>query len=67
MISARALSACASGVHVAAVFLTTGCAPLMAPPYAADYEALDRLEATRPGMVAVAKAQPTDPKTRSTR
>lgn len=46
---------------LAAVFLTAGCAPLMAPPYAADYEALDRLEATRPGMVAIAKAQPADP------
>lgn len=50
----------ASGALATAV-LTAGCAPLMAPPYAADYEALDRLEATRPGMVAVAKAQPTDP------
>lgn len=46
---------------LATAFLTAGCAPLMAPPYAADYEALDRLEATRPGMVAVAKAQPADP------
>ena len=45
----------------ALVLLASGCAPLMAPPYAADYEALDRLEATRPGMVAVARAQPTDP------
>jgi hypothetical protein len=44
----------------AAVFLA-GCAQLAAPPYAADYEALDRLEATRPGMVAVVKVQPTDP------
>ncbi|MEZ2294520.1 hypothetical protein [Variovorax sp. RCC_210] len=40
--------------------LLTGCAPLLAPPYAADYETLDRLEATRPGMVALAKAQPAD-------
>ncbi|SCX70965.1 hypothetical protein [Variovorax sp. EL159] len=50
----------ASSVLAAAV-LSTGCAPLMAPPYAADYEMLDRLEATRPGMAAVAKVQPTDP------
>ncbi|NVM89306.1 2-hydroxychromene-2-carboxylate isomerase [Variovorax sp. SG517] len=47
------------GVLAAAV-LATGCAPLLAPPYAADYETLDKLEATRPGMVALAKAQPTD-------
>jgi len=47
------------GVLAAAV-LATGCAPLLAPPYAADYETLDKLEAARPGMVALAKAQPTD-------
>jgi hypothetical protein len=46
---------------MAAALLSAGCAQLAAPPYAADYEALDRLEATRPGMVAVAKVQPTDP------
>jgi hypothetical protein len=46
---------------MAAAVLSAGCAQLAAPPYAADYEALDRLEATRPGMVAVAKVQPTDP------
>ncbi|MDP9601738.1 UNVERIFIED_ORG: hypothetical protein J2W38_001524 [Variovorax paradoxus] len=45
---------------LAAAVLATGCAPLLAPPYAADYETLDKLEATRPGMVALAKAQPTD-------
>jgi hypothetical protein len=45
----------------ATAVLLAGCAQLAAPPYAADYEALDRLEATRPGMVAVAKVQPTDP------
>ncbi len=45
---------------LAAAVLATGCAPLLAPPYAADYEPLDKLEATRPGMVALAKAQPTD-------
>lgn len=52
----RALLACGS---LAAAILATGCAPLLAPPYAADYEALDRLEASRPGPVALAKAQPT--------
>jgi hypothetical protein len=46
---------------LAAALLASGCAQLAAPPYAADYEALDRLEATRPGMVAVARVQPTDP------
>ena len=46
---------------LAALALSAGCAQLGAPPYAADYEALDRLEATRPGMVSVAKVQPTDP------
>lgn len=45
---------------LAAAAMATGCAPLLAPPYAADYETLDKLEATRPGMVALAKAQPTD-------
>jgi len=45
---------------LATAVLATGCAPLLAPPYAADYETLDKLEATRPGMVALAKAQPTD-------
>ncbi|MFS2204808.1 hypothetical protein [Variovorax sp. Varisp36] len=56
----RLRAAIATGGLLAAVLLTTGCAPLLAPPYAADYETLDRLEATRPGMVAVAKAQPVD-------
>ncbi len=45
---------------LAAAVLATGCAPLLAPPYAADYETLDKLEAARPGMVALAKAQPSD-------
>ncbi|MFM9923930.1 hypothetical protein VLK31_13135 [Variovorax sp. H27-G14] len=49
----------AFGALTAAV-LATGCAPLLAPPYAADYETLDRLEATRPGKVALARAEPTD-------
>jgi 2-hydroxychromene-2-carboxylate isomerase len=58
----RSRAVAASGALAALVLLTlTGCAPLLAPPYAADYETLDRLEATRPGMVAVAKAEPTDP------
>ncbi|SDZ03135.1 hypothetical protein SAMN05518854_103326 [Variovorax sp. YR266] len=51
----------APGALLAALVLTTGCAPLLAPPYAADYETLDRLEATRPGPVALVKAQPTEP------
>jgi hypothetical protein len=50
----------ASGA-LAMAFLATGCAPLLAPPYAADYEALDQLEAARPGVVALARAQPTSP------
>jgi len=54
-------AAAASAALAALVLAIAGCAPLTAPPYAADYEALDRLEATRPGMVAVDKAQPTDP------
>lgn len=41
--------------------LATGCAQLKAPPYAADYEALDRLKASKPASVAVVKVQPTDP------
>jgi hypothetical protein len=54
----RPLAVCGA---LAAALLATGCAPLLAPPYAADYEALDRLEAARPGMVALARAQPTAP------
>lgn len=62
MVIFRSRAVAASGALAALVLLTlTGCAPLLAPPYAADYEALDRLEATRPGMMAVAKAEPTDP------
>lgn len=45
---------------LAAALLAAGCAQLAAPPYAADYEALDRLEATQPGMVALARVQPTE-------
>jgi hypothetical protein len=56
----RARRATGAVAIVATVVLSTGCAPLLAPPYAADYETLDRLEATRPGMVALAKAQPAD-------
>ena len=41
--------------------LATGCAQLKAPPYAADYEALDRLKAGSPAPVAIATVQPTDP------
>lgn len=56
----RARRATGAVAIVATVVLGTGCAPLLAPPYAADYETLDRLEATRPGVVALAKAQPAD-------
>lgn len=52
------LRAWAAPGALAAIVLSTGCAPLLAPPYAADYETLDRLEAARPGMVALAKAEP---------
>lgn len=41
--------------------LATGCAQLKAPPYAADYEALDRLKAGSPAPMAIATVQPTDP------
>jgi len=54
-----------SRLHGAAMcaltILATGCAQLKAPPYAADYEALDRLKAGSPAPVAVATVQPTDP------
>jgi len=43
------------------VIFTTGCAQLQAPPYAPDYEALDRLKTTHPGPVSIATVQPTDP------
>ena len=45
----------------ALAFFTTGCAQLVAPPYSADYEALDRLRKAPLGTVAVATVQPTDP------
>ncbi|MDM0111785.1 hypothetical protein QTI66_06460 [Variovorax sp. J22R133] len=51
------------GMCALAVF-ATGCAQLKAPPYAADYEALDRLRATKPAAIAVATVQPTDPNDR---
>lgn len=41
--------------------MTTGCAPLHAPPYSTDYEALDRLKAGKPAAVMVGTVQPTDP------
>jgi hypothetical protein len=49
------------GAICALAIFATGCAQLKAPPYAADYEALDRLHASKPGTVAVATTQPTDP------
>ncbi len=45
----------------ALVAVTTGCAQLQAPPYSTDFEALDRLKASKPGAVSVAPVQPTDP------
>lgn len=47
-----------------AVAFTTGCAQMQAPPYSADYEALDRLKAGKPGAVMVGTVQPTDPEHR---
>ena len=41
--------------------LTTGCAQLQAPSYAADYETLDRLKTACPDPVAVSAVQPADP------
>lgn len=43
------------------VIMATGCAQLKAPPYTADYPALDQLKASKPGPVAVNTVQPTDP------
>lgn len=39
--------------------LSTGCAQYKAPPYAANYESLDRLKASKPSGVAVGTIQPT--------
>ncbi|MES2530833.1 MAG: hypothetical protein V4636_07340 [Pseudomonadota bacterium] len=55
MIRPRLLAACS------AVLLATGCAQFAAPPYAADYTALDALKRTAPDKVNVAEVQPTDP------
>lgn len=40
--------------------MTAGCAQLQAPPYSTDYEALDRLKASKPAAVMVGAVQPTD-------
>lgn len=45
----------------AAALLASGCAQFIATPYSADYEAVDRMKATRPPAVAVAAVQPVDP------
>lgn len=42
----------------ALMLLLSGCTSLVAPAYAPDYEALDRLKATKPGKVAVGQFQP---------
>jgi len=51
----RGVALCALAV------IATGCAQYKAPPYATDYEALDRLKAAKPSSVAVTAFQPTDP------
>lgn len=42
--------------------LATGCANLAAPPYAADFSAVDALKRTSSNKVAVGKVLPDDPK-----
>jgi hypothetical protein len=49
---------------LALVFATVGCAQFKATPYSADYEAVDRLQATKPAKVAVEIVQPIDPDAR---
>lgn len=44
----------------ALALLATGCAQLLAPPYAPDYEGLDALKRTAPQKAAVSTFQPTD-------
>ncbi|AEG94889.1 hypothetical protein [Ramlibacter tataouinensis] len=41
--------------------LATGCAQFKAGPYGSDYQALDRLKASKPATVAIGAVQPTDP------
>lgn len=55
-LTARLAATCALAV------LVTGCAQLVAPPYAPDYEGIDSLKRTGPDKIAVGTAQPTDPK-----
>jgi predicted DNA-binding ribbon-helix-helix protein len=43
------------------VALISACAQIKAPPYAADYEALDMLKRSRPAPTAVETVLPTDP------
>ena len=45
----------------AVAVLATGCAQLKAPPYGADYAALEQLKAAKPGSANVLKVEPTDP------
>lgn len=51
---------CSAAIVVLAA-MASGCAQLKAPPYATDYEALDRLKASKPVAVRVETVQPTDP------
>ncbi|RZJ16862.1 MAG: hypothetical protein EOO54_16745 [Haliea sp.] len=46
---------------LAVAFLAGGCAQFLAGPYSADYQALDRMKAARPGTAAVATVQPVEP------
>ena len=45
----------------AAALLASGCAQYLAGPYSADYQALDRMKAAKPGTAAVATVQPVEP------
>ena len=55
-LSSRLVASCALAV------LATGCVSLIAPPYSANYTALDQLRLSRPEPAAVAAVQPEDPK-----
>lgn len=50
------------GSAILAVAFVSGCAPLLAPPYSADYAALDSLKKKNVDPVAVGTFKPTDPK-----
>lgn len=48
------------GSLAATALLVTGCAQFLAGPYTADFQALDRMKATKPDTLAIAAVQPTD-------